>query len=108
MQDTPDIDLRLTLDIEDQIGKLSRGSKAKAGNIHVMRIAGRAAPGLFTDTATGVFDSVDEGERDRWSRLDQIMLDRLINIAPRLLAQNNRFAVHYRAVSRTLSRSWSK
>ena len=108
MQDAPDIDFRLPLDVEDQIRKLPYGPEAQAGKIQFMRMAERAACRLFANTVTGVFQRVEEGERHRLSRLGQIMLDRLVNIPPRPLAKDDRLAAHRRPALRIRSRSRSK
>ena len=108
MEDAPDIDLRLPLDIEDQIRKLLSRPEAQVGNIQLMRKAGRAGRRLFADTAAGVLHRVDEGQGNHRSRLGQIMLDCLIDIALRPLAQDNRLAAHLRPASRTRPRSRSK
>ena len=86
MQDAPDIDFRLPFYVEDQIRKLSGRLDAKAGKIQLMSIAGRAPPRLFADMAAGVFQRVDEGQRDYRARLGHIVLDGLIDITPRPLA----------------------
>ena len=69
-----------------------------------MRVAGRAARRPFADLPEGVFQRVDKVERNRRFRPRQIVLDRLIDIAPRLLAKDDRLAAHRRPASRTRSR----
>ena len=108
MQDTPDIDVRLPLDIEDEVRKPSGRPEAQAGNVQLVRIAGRAASRLFADLADGVFQRVDEVQGNRRSRLGQIVLARLVDVAPRPLAKDDRLAAHLGLASRTRPRSRSK
>ena len=51
-----------------------------------MGIARRAPRRLFADMAAGVFQRVDEGQRDYRARLGQIMLHGLIDVTPCPLA----------------------
>ena len=108
MQDAPDIDVCRPLDIEDQIRKPPDSPRAQAGNIQLVRVAGRAGGWLFADPAAGIFQRIDEGQRNRRSGLAQIMLDRLIDITPRPLSEDNWFPAHRRPASRTRPRSRSK
>ena len=73
-----------------------------------MRIAGRATRRLLADLAAGIFQRIDEIQRNRLSRLGQIVLDHLIDVAPRPLAKDYRLAAHLRPASRTRPRSRSK
>ncbi len=56
----------------------------------------------------GIFPCVDEVERNRCSRLRQIVPDRPVDIVLRPLAKDDPLAVHRRTVSRTRPRSPSK
>ena len=108
MQDAPDVDVRFPLHIEDRIRKPSDRLKAQAGNIQLMRMVGRAARRPFANLPEGVFQRVDKARRNRRFRPRQIVLDYLIDIAPRPLAKNDRLAAHRRPASRTRPRSRSK
>lgn len=108
MQDTPDVNLGFPLDIEDKIRILLYGTEAQAGEVELMRIAGRTRLRSFTDMADGIFERVNEGQRNCFSRLGQIMLDCLFHIALRTLAKDNLFAAHCAGVWRTRLRSWLK
>ena len=64
MQDSPDVDVRLSLDVEDQIGKAPYDPGAEAGESQVVRVAGRIAGGVRCHSAGGFFQRVDKGERN--------------------------------------------
>ena len=59
-------------------------------------------------SAAGIFQCVDEIQRNRLSRLGQIVLDRLVDVAPRPFAKDYRLAAHLQPDSRTRPRSRSK
>ena len=82
--------------------------EAQARNVQLVRITGRAAARPLCDTPMGIFERVDEGERDRLSRFDQVVLDRVIDVAPRPLAEDDRLGVHRGSASRIRPRSRSK
>ena len=88
--------------------KLPDGSKAKAGNVQLMRMAGRATRRLLADLAADIFQRIDEVQRNRLSCLGQIVLDRLVDVAPHPLAKDYRLAAPLRPASRTRPRSRSK
>ena len=54
-----------------------------------MRVAQRPSRRLIADPAAGVLHRIDEVQRNRLSCLSQIVLDRLVDIAPRPLAKDD-------------------
>ena len=73
-----------------------------------MRVAGRAGRRLFANTADGILQGIDKGKRNRGARLGKVVLERLIDIAARPLAQDNRLAAHLRPDSRSRTRARSR
>ena len=62
MQDPPHIDVRLSLDVEDQIRKPPHDPRAQAGEIQLTCKAGRIACGMLAHAEAGVSRRVDEGQ----------------------------------------------
>ena len=108
MQDPPDVDGRLSLDVENQKWKRPHDRRAQAGKIQLTLITGRTARRMLAHTTVGFFQRVDEGQGNRRSRLGQIVLDGLVDIAPRPLAKDDRFPGHPWLAWRTRSRSRPK
>ena len=108
VKDAPDIDFRLLLDIENQIGKLPNGSETQAGKVQFVSIARRARRRVLADMTEADFYRVNEGQRARRSGPGQIILDRRIDIAPSSLAKDDRFAAHCSLASCTCQRRCSK
>ncbi len=69
MQDAPDVDFGLPLDVEDKIRILPYGPEAQADEVELMRITGRTRFRSLADMADGIFERVDEAQCNRFSRL---------------------------------------
>ena len=108
MQDPPDVDVRISLNVENQIRKPPRDRRAQTGKIQLTLITGRTACGVLGHTAEGFFQRVDEGQGNRRSRLGERVLDGLVDIAPSPLAKDDRFPGHPWLAWRTRSRSRPK
>ena len=108
MQDAPDIDLRLPFDVEDQVGELPGPHEAQTGKVQLVRITWRADGWMFRDEAAGVAECVDKGEGKLSARLLHVVLDCSIDVASRLLAQNDTLAAHLLPAARTRPRSRSR
>ena len=89
MQDPPDIDVRLSLDVEKEVRKPVHNPRAQAGEVQFKGIAGRAASRVFAYVAKGFFQCVDEPQSDSRRRLAQVVFDGLVDIETGSLAEND-------------------
>lgn len=74
--------------------KFLQRSDPQTRNVQLSCIAGRARRGLLTDSFDGVFQSQDKVARNFRASLYLIMPDRLVNVAPRPLAQGCGLVCH--------------
>ena len=94
MQDPPDIDVRLSPGVEDQIRNPPHDPRAQAGEIQFTRTTGRTACRVLAHAEAGFFQRVNKGQCNCRPRLGQTVLDGLADIAPRPLAKDDGFPGH--------------
>ena len=85
MQNTPDVAVIVTLDIEDQIIEALDGPESDLWQLQFEAVAWRSAGGVARDMSEGLFDGIDETKGDLFPGLLEIVLDSLqeILVGPR-------------------------
>lgn len=94
MQDAPDVEVIVTLDIEDEPVVPLHPDRTKTGQTQLMRPARRADAGIIGDRADCALHRIDEAKRDILPRFTCEPIDSTLKIAPRQFAQDGTFARH--------------
>ena len=94
MQDAPDVDMIVPLDIEDEVGKSRDPAGAEARQFQLMRKSRRSRAGLCGNGAKGGFERTDEVQRNIGPGRFGIMIDRRLDILTSQGAGNDGLCAH--------------
>ena len=97
MQDAPNVDVVVALDVEDQVRIAFQWPKAQARQIKLVGAPGRARWRVAGDVRIGLLQGVNESERGLSRVLTQVIRDGLIDILVGPLTWNDCLDLHARA-----------
>ncbi len=80
MQNAPDIDVIVALDIAHQMFEALDGPGPDAWQLQFEAVGWRSAGGVVRDMSEGLFDGIDETQGDLFPRLLEMVLDSLQEI----------------------------
>ena len=94
VQYTPDVDAVLALKVEHDVGIAFQCPRAQAGQFKLVGVAGRTCCRKPGNVLVCLFECVNEAKRDVCARFKQIPIQRLLYVAFRPLARDERFGVY--------------
>ncbi len=68
VQDAPDVDVIVTFDVENKVGKTLHRPTSDAGQIEFHSIAWRSRRGVTRNMPECLFDGIDEAQGDAFAR----------------------------------------
>ena len=96
MQDPPNFNAIVALDVEHEVWIPRNGLEAEIGQIQLMGIAGRTDCRVRADSCEGLLQLVDEAQRHLLGGLGEIVFDDRVDIAVRQLTRTNGLSGHFR------------
>ena len=94
VQHSPHLNRTLRFHIEDEVRVTAQGDASQPRQVKFNRVARGACRRSFSDGAIGRLQRIDKAERDRFAGFVQIVADRLLDVAARLLSEENRSCGH--------------
>lgn len=112
MQNTPNIDMVWSLDVENQMRIAGQWPSTQSRQIKFLRVTRRAGPRMAAEMNIGLLKRINKTERSLWRIFTQVVRNSLINIHVGLRPRDDRLGLHFRAPAlaplRTLFRRPSK
>ena len=94
MQNPPNIDLVVTLYIEDNLGVIWNSPESKVRQVQLVGIARRTCGRVATDMVVSALQRIDEAQRCIHRTLLKVIPNRFIHIPISLSARDNRLYLH--------------
>ena len=98
VQDTPDVHAVSKIGVGHDVRERGYRTTSKHGQVQFVAVPLRPGSGMRSHMRERAFDRVDERRPGRYATRAGMVLNRLLDIAARLLAQHDRLAAHLRAV----------